>query len=341
MALPRCAVLFDVDGVIMRNKPIMKRVELNCARFVQRTSLSPIELNVAYQTNTTLYKTHGHTLRGLYKKYGKPPPYDHRMTDLFTSEVYNASLYDELAQYVYSKDFARDSEGFAEICMLCKENNMPVAIFSNAPSEWCDIVLDAVHCTHGSAHMSLVNYVYTSSHKVMRPHYFKPDAEVYANVVADIKDKKYNNNIKEFVFIDDSLTNLQPIRKHPSWVPVLFDEDANKPIPKPRPNDIRVVQSMKDIHEFIQRKATQVSLVAHEPLRNLYLVHDRVKNVATVKMILRSCVPHLSELMLERIIIDANKNGKALITQCTRIEANEFAVCMIENGFVIDIEEAE
>jgi len=322
MALSRFAVLFDVDGVLLRNKKVLKSVENNCVKFIQKVSQGPLEYNVAYHRNYMYNFYHGHTLRGLYKQYGTQ--YDHRITDLFINEVYDKTVYSELNEHLESKEFKEESKPIMEICELCKENDVPVFIFSNAPYDWCKRI--AISLEEGT---TFFEHIYSCEHYSMYPHSLKPDELVYKNVEFDIKMNNYNVN--ELVFIDDSLMNLQPVNYNRLWKPVLLD-------PSNRTNGS--IQSINNILEFKKMIETKISsLPIEEPVYNLYLVHKHEKNVATVKMILRSCIPHLCHLRLEQIIMEANKNGKAILMSCTQKEAITYKVLMLENGFDVEFEE--
>lgn len=288
--------------------------------------------------------THGHTLRGLYKTYGKQ--HDSRMADLFISEIYTKDIYDELQSYVTSKEFIEQNQDFIDICNTCQSHNMPIYLFSNAPGIWCDTVVTALNNINNqnidtttpalTTTKSIVNGVYSSNHKIMYPYYFKPDAEVYTNILKDIDKNIYAENINEYIFIDDSLINLRPVYNNDSWTPVLFD---NGDIPQKRlynDNIIKTVKNMNEVKVFIDKKIKHASIA--QPTCNLYLVHNEIKNIASTKMVLRSCIPYLSEFVLEQIIMNANNTGKGYIATCIKNTALKYTAAMRKQGLIIEVE---
>jgi FMN phosphatase YigB (HAD superfamily) len=331
MATSRFGVLFDIDGVIVRDKALLNRVGHNCTSFVQRISKSPLELNKAYQINYKLYKNHGHTLRGIYQS----PEYDNdkkqRLHKLFVEHVYDRYIYHDLHTYLASSAFTEHSAHFADICDMCASNGISVGILSNAPNDWCEIVLSAIKSSSGSGHdLVKSEMIYSSSHMCMHPYLFKPDDAVYGNIEKDLLSKSHDQKLENILFIDDSLTNLLPIVGNPLWTPIQFDEDA--------PNNTKVgtnivtTKSMKDVFNMIDDRVKLSS-----PIVDIYFEHESIKNADTVKMVLKSCIPYLSTKWLDSIISNVEKRGESVLTTCTLQEADAFCSCLIDNGFAVRV----
>jgi putative ribosome biogenesis GTPase RsgA len=70
------------------------------------------------------------------------------------------------------------------------------------------------------------------------------------------------------------------------------------------------------------------------------LHHRKIYNADTVKMILQSCVPNLSDYVVEQILVTTSIHGVAHIVSCSEDDARDIGRCMIENGLNITIEDA-
>lgn len=328
MAANRFALLLDVDGVIIRDRPLLKHVGQNCTKFIQTTYHHPLRTHVADMMNHNLYKEHGHTLRGLnttgfqYKDFDR-----NQLHTLFHEFVYNDFVLDHLDTYLESKEFVKSVEGFVGVGAVCASANLPVCLFSNAPQSWCEPIAEAFTKVSG---MSL-HSVLSSTHPVMSP-YLKPDMETYTNIAQHIKAS--TNGIQHMMFIDDSLTNLLPIAGNPAWTPVLFSQDV-----RPWQTQLHAIDSVDEIPPIISHKVHEMSLMKPKKC-HVILHHSRVENLNTLKKILQSCVPSLTHFMIEQITINVNIEGIARVACCPEPQAIEISRCLIENGLVVTVEDA-
>jgi hypothetical protein len=212
-----------------------------------------------------------------------------------------------------------------ELSGLCMENKIPVGIFSNCPDKWCEKVASKLN----SEYSMNIDKFYSCENICMYPHLFKPDINVYHNVEDDLN-KSFKNH--EIIFIDDLFCNLEPVRNRLPWYPVLFKE--NKTFTKE--NLLPNVSNMYEIKELVKQKLSYTQ----EKRFSIYLISNKVKNVRLLKETIRSCVPYTtSNEKIDEIIIEANKEGRALMFSSNKREAVSVGMCMIENGFDINIEE--
>ena len=119
-------LLLDIDGVIIRNKPLLGHVKHNIVRYVD----SKVKTNNPAQLNELLFKTHGHTAKGLEKEFGID-------TSDFNSFVYDVHTIDHLYEFLKTDEFKRDAE-------LIKRSKDDVSFFSNSPLVWSIPVRNAI-----------------------------------------------------------------------------------------------------------------------------------------------------------------------------------------------------
>ena len=246
------AVVFDLDGVILRNKRLLKGVGNNCTKFVQMYSKHPIDTYAAYQKNAKYYMTYGHSLKGILAENHIVDD-DHdavaRLVKAFNDIVYNYETLNDLHEFLHSHEFEDTTRIFGEICDIC---NVPVHILSNSPFKWCDPVVDRLQRLYGTR--CTIDTIYSSSHRLLSTNtqqLFKPDMEVYDRVAADVlgatdTDTDVLGTTPSLCFIDDSLTNVRPLKNAHIWQPILYNEEMKK-----CDKDISSVTSMQDLKQAI------------------------------------------------------------------------------------------
>lgn len=213
-AAPTKVVLFDVDGVIYRNRPMLLAVKRKIARYVktriEKSQKTYLSYSDAERISDNLYVKYGHTLRGMWQIYGcerefpiedfNEYVYDDDMINMLTAQLAGSELNEDLKQYV----------------RLCKHNHDDVkfGIFSNAPTSWCRPIV---------SHYGLeINpfMMYTSSHSLFGQR-FKPDASLYEDIATTIA----MDHELPIRFIDDSEVNIAAVAGKPEWAPVKFAAD--------------------------------------------------------------------------------------------------------------------
>jgi FMN phosphatase YigB (HAD superfamily) len=319
--MSRFAVLFDVDKVLVRNKNLNASVSNNCAKFIKQVSLKPMSNELATAKKEILEQRYGHFLRGIYSTYG--PKYDNLIDHFFIEQVYTHDIYQELIEYLDSREFKEHSENFNEILTLCCDNDIPVSIFSNSPYDWCRKVVNKVELT------PYINDIYSFDHHLTYPRLLKPDPEVYSNIENHIRLKNVNE-INQIYLIDGSPDNLRPIQFNNLWKPVLFDPERLH-----RNNFCRITTSLQEVKDFINHNCT---LLKNEKKSTIYLKRHEVKNVLAIKMALRSCIPYLSDHRVEEIINETIKNGHSPLVITTQSEITKITRCMEYNGLECYVE---
>lgn len=244
---PKFGVLFDVDGVIVRNKPLLHKVGKNCTQFINLVNRHKIYPHELEKYNKKLYTKHGHTLKGwMNENAGHPIQYhEDFMIQLFNRYVYNDEILLELEAYTKSNEFKPIYEDITHAISICNSNELFIGLFSNAPEIWCNIVANSINIP--------MNNVYSSCHELLQPNMlYKPQLDAYLNVMQDIKDK--NDKIEELLFIDDSLKNLTSLEmSHGSWFgcwkPIYFNPE--KTIVR---KDLQSVESISEVNNILISK---------------------------------------------------------------------------------------
>lgn len=199
-------LLLDFDGVVLKKHPAFKVVSYRCERFVQKY-YPRLNRNEIQEVNRKLYTDYGHTLIGLQKTLGTVVNNDHRESRNIDIADFNKQVYCDLNYLTLFDNIQNtnknDVENYKKTIKYCKENNINVKIFSNAPSSWC------INIQYMMGVSSPIEDLYD---KVTSCH-IKPSAESYKLVDDCLQDQKY-------VFIDDKEINLLPIRNDKKWIPI-------------------------------------------------------------------------------------------------------------------------
>lgn len=196
--MPGRTLLLDVDGVLVRDKLLHEHMKDNIVRYVHSkvpTSKDPKRLN------QSLYKTYGHTAKGLYEVF-KVDSSD------FDRRVYDKQLTNHLWSVITSNEFQQDAKIIHE---LSKYHT--IKLFSNSPLVWTLPVAQAIGGVE----------VYENVH-------LKPDLRAYTRLPSH----------KKYMFVDDTLANLKPVRVLPNWIPVYYSQTDNS-------SEFPTVRNMMDI----------------------------------------------------------------------------------------------
>ena len=178
-------ILLDVDGVLIRDRNLLNQVSVGAARYVG--SKLPHEKNPT-QLNRLLYKAYGHTATGLEKEFGID-------ASDFNKKVYTRKLLNQLDDYLESSDdFKKDAQTVRRLLSM----GYDVELFSNAPLVWTEPVRHALDAFRVS----------TSEN------YSKPNIDSYL---------KFDKSV-DYVFVDDTISNLIPCLLFKNWTPVHFSE---------------------------------------------------------------------------------------------------------------------
>jgi len=205
-------ILFDMDGVIMKNKNILQRVAHRSTLFVAR-ELHLRDISEAEEINKHLYKNFGHTLIGLQKVYNTKSTVQD-----FSNFVYNADTLSTL-DTICAKDIetCKALEQLNTIIQKGHSLNFNVGIFSNAPHKWCDTILK-----NGIVDGIPKDFVIGCDHDIFGNNehdLLKPNAAIY-QIVYDFLANVLHDDSMKAVFVDDSFVNLVPIIRDPRWFAV-------------------------------------------------------------------------------------------------------------------------
>lgn len=142
------------------------------------------------RVNALLYGMYGHTALGLSHAFQLD-------TRDFNKKVYTKKLLDHLLVFFKSEEFIEDAKILKEVA-----ENHKVVLFSNAPLEWSIPVREAI------SNRMTISY----------DGHMKPNLNAYVNF----------NHKNKYVFVDDRIDNLRPVRSFPHWIPVHFSETEKK-----------------------------------------------------------------------------------------------------------------
>ena len=174
-------LLFDFDGVLIKNSKLESIIEDKSVEFISKRLHNPPNPK---DLNRDFYRNFGHTAIGLkyhIKKKHKLQLDCNEYINDYNEYVFSNINYDDLKTYI------------------SKEN---VGIFTNAPSTWCEniaMLMDFDIYEHVNE-----DFMFTSNEGLV-----KPILSSYNNV-----EEKINTDI---LFIDDSIQNLLPILYNDRW----------------------------------------------------------------------------------------------------------------------------
>jgi FMN phosphatase YigB (HAD superfamily) len=236
------AVLFDIDGVIVRNKPLLHKVGKNCTQFINLINRDQMYLSELEKYNEQLYNIYGHSLKGWLMENSDSKKYinSNYLYQLFNRYVYDGTILCELEKYLKSDEFKSIYYEMTDTISICNSYNISIGLFSNAPYEWCNIVANKIN-------IPLTN-VYSSDHELLHKNMlYKPDINAFNNIQHDMCNK--NKNIHELIFIDDSLKNITAINNYRIWKPIYFNPE-NKKYNSYEANGFHRIQEAKSITEI-------------------------------------------------------------------------------------------
>jgi FMN phosphatase YigB (HAD superfamily) len=202
-------LLLDMDGVVTKNKVLSKAIKNRVTGYVKKTINKHMTNKKADEINKVLYTEFGHTLLGLQQVYNSNITLEH-----FTNYVYDDA-------FVKHIKFKCDEEiALKKLLETCKEVNIPVYIFSNAPERWCKTILESMNINN----MNIIG----SDHYIFKYNTY-PFPCLKPNYITYIKVMQFVNQYKnrELLFVDDSIKNLMPVLNHPNWKTIWMTEDSN------------------------------------------------------------------------------------------------------------------
>lgn len=187
-------LLLDIDGVLLRDPLLMQHVKYNVVDYV-RAKLP--EAKDPARVNSVLYKTYGHTAKGLEKSFRID-------ASDFDEKVYDKKLLDHLWSVLSSTEFQQDAKILNEI----EANGWKLQLFSNSPMAWSVPVMQTLG----------------GSTSVIKSHqYLKPHLRAYTQFST-----KWN-----YLFVDDSIMNLYTAKLFPNWTPIHYTEGEVRQIDFP------------------------------------------------------------------------------------------------------------
>lgn len=234
-------LLLDFDGVILRQKPVLQKVQQRIIDYVQlnvhKGYLHPED---AMRLNQDLYTRYGHTHIGMKKLF---LPFS-RLSD-FNKFVYDPLFMNQL--YMDAVRTTQVQEEMKDFKSWVKEfertYDIPCYIFTNSPSHWCEQWL--LRDTPGRTRVDGVVDIFGSNHSLFESHadsLLKPNLVLYSRIENHLLSKTHTEMCEDdsycvkdgqLIFVDDSLANLEPVVHLRKWLPIWFGD---------------TIQNHKDLH---------------------------------------------------------------------------------------------
>ena len=223
-------LLLDFDGVILKHKPVLQKIQHRVVDYVQKNVHSGyLSEKDAYRLNQDLYTRYGHTHLGM-KKLFQPS------TRL---ETFNAYVYDPVfLQSIYYEFLTHESlhidlqEFKTWIREFEEKTGIPCYIFTNSPSHWCEMWL-MPNGKEGkiNTHIPGIRDIFGSNHSLFDTPsdvLLKPNPVLYRRMETYLNSKNQNDpHCHQLIFVDDSLANLEPIMKRSQWYPIWFGKNTS------------------------------------------------------------------------------------------------------------------
>ena len=189
-------LVFDYDGVLMRNKYALNSVSNRVTEYVSHKM--NVTQSEARRINKIQYKIHGHTV-----KYLQQEGFDVSIDD-FNDFVYGGLDYDDIREHIECSDILR----WVDLTNLNTSQRKKSILFTNAPEIWVEKTLDFMG---GKPEMFFDSMYYADS-----IYELKPNPVTYHVIETEYPDDK-------LLFIDDSIMNISNLSDR--WSTKCFDED--------------------------------------------------------------------------------------------------------------------
>ena len=191
-------LLFDFDGVLIKNNKIEKIIEEKSIEYVSRKLKNHSDPK---KLNRSFYKKYGHTAIGLkhflHKENNNIDNYAELVLD-YNQFVFSNIDFNDIKKYINKNDIVHINN----LLSISGNYYSNVGIFTNAPSTWCENICKLIDIDIYE-HID-DNLLFTSDEGLS-----KPLCNTYNNV------ENYVSN--DILFIDDSISNLMPVINRNKW----------------------------------------------------------------------------------------------------------------------------
>ena len=196
------SLLFDYDGVVIRNKQVLDRVShasvLFCQRYLHES------YSVVSNTNKKYFPKYGHTVTMLQEMFKV-----NTCMDEYNEFVYEKHMdYDSIPAMLDQSDL--DNKDDIVNCIESFQNQgISYGIYTNN----CDAWVQRVNRVLGLDELFENDLVFSQDNLV----HSKPDVRSYQEV-----EKKFMQSTKSqhIVFLDDNKTNLKAVVDNSNWTPI-------------------------------------------------------------------------------------------------------------------------
>lgn len=222
-------LLLDFDGVVLKNKiadsKVAKRAGIYTWKSINnvRSKQSAISISQAEDICYNLYKGYGHTLCGL-----KDMGLDVSLKD------YNDLIYKTI-DYKVVRQTNNDMNDVRNLIQFCKNKNIDMFMFSNAPKTWMESTLENDTDIIESI-PDVRDILKISENDEM---YLKPQSYIY-----DALEKRFQDT--KCIFVDDNISNFRYVMHNSNWKKIVCST-VNKKIN----NDMFIADAIKGVLEVL------------------------------------------------------------------------------------------
>lgn len=212
-------LLLDFDGVILKHKPVLKRIQNRVVDYVrENVHQGYLSMEDAQRLNRDLYTRYGHSHLGM-KKLFLPFSRLSSFNDYVYQPAFLQGLYHE---YMTDEILQNDIQSFKGwMASFEDKTGVPTYIFTNSPSHWCEMWLMS---DKNTTHVKGIRDILGSNHSVFETPadaLLKPNQVLYRRMESYLS-SQFNSVENHLIFVDDSVSNLEPIVTRSMWTPIWF-----------------------------------------------------------------------------------------------------------------------
>ena len=185
-------ILLDFDGVVFHNPYVYEFIGSKSTDYVKMRSIVPLE--EARRVSKIGYEKYGHTSL----IYGNKPT----LTHLYNYNVFT-KYKKELIELIYKTINKKNKRHVQDLLVLKNTFDYQYILCTNTPKWYCECVLHALDTSY--ADLFCNDICFTSDNGLL-----KPCEDYFDNVETYLKQDEY-------IFIDDSILNIQGIQTRSNW----------------------------------------------------------------------------------------------------------------------------
>jgi FMN phosphatase YigB (HAD superfamily) len=120
----------------------------------------------------------------------------------------------------YDESLFTNSVTMRYIVKTCKNNDIDLYLFSNAPHVWCKTIIESMHLDKHITEDQIISSDHDIFQGLLKPH--KAVYDTFQKYVSH----QHHDDCLELVYVDDSFQNLMPVMRNPYWRPIFFNKEG-------------------------------------------------------------------------------------------------------------------